>query len=317
MTNIIDGINDGINKTMLSRYEQAHTLMKGERTNEIVRNDTVFPYWVSCVDKSDSHSLWYIRETIEGKEYRLVDIKSASNALAFDHNFLANELNNVLAEEFSRTGSRSFDDIIDPKKLPLKGVKMIMVKRGAPLEIHFQALGKHWCFKSDTSGLEEIVASRNGDISPDGKKIAFVREHNIWVQDLFNGEEWALTSDGTEDCKYGSSLYVGPDTLLWSADSQSLLFTQLDTKKVRSVPHVNYVPTDGSLHPQFTEKTLSYPGDEHIPNLQLIVVNVGTGQLQKSDYPPITYMVCGVAGMGLFDSGLGWWSADSQSVFFY
>ena len=45
-----------MNKTMLERYEQAHTLMKGILTNKLVRNDSVFSHWIPYTDQSESDS---------------------------------------------------------------------------------------------------------------------------------------------------------------------------------------------------------------------------------------------------------------------
>ena len=57
--------------SMLTRYEQAHALLKsraGESRagdsgidNDLVRNDTVRPHWISYADGSESHSFWYHR----------------------------------------------------------------------------------------------------------------------------------------------------------------------------------------------------------------------------------------------------------------
>ena len=39
---------------MLTRYEQAHRILKGKKNNDIVRNDTVHPHWINYADGSDS-----------------------------------------------------------------------------------------------------------------------------------------------------------------------------------------------------------------------------------------------------------------------
>ena len=79
---------------MLARYEKAHTILsryghtiksKRGENNHIIRNDTVYPHWVSQADGSESNCFWYRRETTAGKEYRMVDINAENNAPAFDH----------------------------------------------------------------------------------------------------------------------------------------------------------------------------------------------------------------------------------------
>jgi len=314
-------------KNMLERYEQAQILLQGSpASNKLIRNDTVFPHWIRCTDQSMSNCFWYRRQTVEGKEFRFVDADAASNVLAFDHHALANALSNALTtskeaqeetSESTDSATKTTQEPIEPLDLPLTSVSIIMEKKGAPLQLHFQALNKYWFFNPNNSELEEATAPRaDGTLSPDGKKIAFVRDYNIWIRDQSSGEEQALTKDGVEDCRYGH--LTEQATPLWSADSQSILFTQLDEQKVRVISHINYGPTNnGSYYPEVTERKQSYPGDEYISSLQLYAVDIATGQLQKADYPPIPIRVCGPDGIsGFFEAGLGWWSADNQRAFF-
>ena len=46
----------------------------------------------------------------------------------------------------------------------------------------------------------------DGLISPDGKKTAFVRDHNLWIRDHLTSKEQALTHDGVVDNTYGMRL---------------------------------------------------------------------------------------------------------------
>ena len=72
-----------MDNSLLARYEIAHTIKKGKANNQLVRNDTVFPHWITYADNTDSHYFWYRRITATGKEYRLVDSVTASNEPAF------------------------------------------------------------------------------------------------------------------------------------------------------------------------------------------------------------------------------------------
>ena len=46
-------------KTLLDRYEMAHTIKKGRSDNQFVRNDTVYPHWITYADGTDSPCCWY------------------------------------------------------------------------------------------------------------------------------------------------------------------------------------------------------------------------------------------------------------------
>ena len=76
--------------TMTANYEHAQHLMKGIHTDEVVRNDTVFPHWILDKDGKESNYFWYQKKIgREGSEYHLVDIKNKSNSIAFNHKVLA------------------------------------------------------------------------------------------------------------------------------------------------------------------------------------------------------------------------------------
>ena len=103
-----------MNKTLLERYELAHTIKKGRTDNQLVRNDTLYPHWMTYADGADSHYCWYRRMTATGREYRLLDAVTSSNELAFDHHVLANLLNDALLTDLS-TGNKnnSSNNLVD------------------------------------------------------------------------------------------------------------------------------------------------------------------------------------------------------------
>lgn len=308
-------------KDLLARYEQAHTIKKGRTDGQLVRNDTVFPHWITYANNTDSHYFWYRRITATGKEYRLVDSVTASNEPAFDHHLLASTLTEVLShavdDKPSTSDDKTTEQIIDPLDLPLTFVNLSAAKKGESLQLYFKALNKHWHFNPENSALKEVEAPSPGVLSPNGKKIAFSRDYNIWIKDNVTGEEQPLTQDGTEDCRYGGAVVPGMlDTLLWSADSQCILFVQFDQRDCGLLRHVNYVPTDGNLHAQYTEKKLSFPDDESVFSYQLFSADTCTREVQKANHPPIPWTFCGVQMEGFLISGLAWWSTDNQRVFF-
>ena len=102
--------------------------------------------------------------------------------------------------------------------------------------------------------------------SPDGKHVAFVREHNIYVEPAEGGPNGAtgsivaLTRDGsnttingTFDWVYEEELYMR-DGFRWSPDGNSIAFWQLDSRGVRDFHMINN--TD-SLYPRVI--TYGYP----------------------------------------------------------
>ena len=311
-----------MNEAVLARYEKAKTIMQGAMPARVVKNDAVFSHWIE-----NSHCFWYVRETHNGKQYRLVDAETGNNALAFDHEALANAL------------AKNTGQVVDPQDLPIKDKDVSMTC--TPLHFHFQAFKKRWLFKPDKSQLEEMEAVQRSLhsphniedaflpaglqiiqqalISPDGKKSVFVHEHNVWIRDQTTGKEHALTKDGAEDYRYACDL-LNFDTnpqVMWSPDSNRLFTIQLDTRKVGSRPYISYASRDGSpQHPKLTHTKIAYAGDEHVETYQLVVIDINTGHLQKVDYPPLPLINFGEVPLGFFRAGLGWWSHDNRRGFF-
>ena len=288
-----------MNDDILARYEKAHQLMQGILTNRIAVNDAVFPHWIQ-----DTNYFWYKREKLDGKEYRLVDAKAASNVPAFDHPALAGAL--------TKASGKAAPD----RDLPIKVVSITM----SPLQVHFRAFNKRWLFEAENTQCQETeVVDIEGLKSPDGKKVVFVRDYNVWIRDQETGKEQALTTDGTADNCYASSpnpytYTAGTVQALWSPNSKYLFTCQLDRRQVATRTLVHYAPEDGSMHPQLTQFKSAYPGDKNVESYRLLVIDVDTTQVVPADYEPLTPWGM---GEGFFsDEHLGWWSSNSQHAFF-
>ncbi|HEU4993414.1 MAG TPA: S9 family peptidase [Gemmatimonadaceae bacterium] len=95
--------------------------------------------------------------------------------------------------------------------------------------------------------------------SPDGKRVAFVRDNNLFVTDLDSGQETQLTRDGSETIINGTTDWVYEeelglaDAFRWSPDSKRLAFWRFDQSPVATFPLVNELST----YPKV--ETLRYP----------------------------------------------------------
>ena len=73
--------------------------------------------------------------------------------------------------------------------------------------------------------------------SPDGLKVAYVRENNVYVEDLATHSVRALTSDGSADIINGTSDWVNEeeldirDAFRWSPDSRSHRILELRSER--------------------------------------------------------------------------------------
>jgi len=81
--------------------------------------------------------------------------------------------------------------------------------------------------------------------SPDGKSVAFVRQNNIYVQELSTDQIRQLTQDGSATLINGTTDWVTEeelslrDAFRWSPDSQSIAYWQFDTTGVGEYSLIN------------------------------------------------------------------------------
>ena len=93
--------------------------------------------------------------------------------------------------------------------------------------------------KKITALSNENTHLRNVKLSPDGKLVGFVRDHNIYVVDLSTGKEKAVTTNGTDNILNGEFDWVYEeefglaDAWRWSPDSKKIAYWQLDQTRVK------------------------------------------------------------------------------------
>lgn len=91
--------------------------------------------------------------------------------------------------------------------------------------------------------------------SPDGKRVGYVRENNLYVENLADGKIIQLTKDGSKTLINGTSDWVNEEELFlrdcwrWSPDSQSIAFWQFDASNIKEFILIN--DTD-ELYPTLT-----------------------------------------------------------------
>ena len=92
-----------------------------------------------------------------------------------------------------------------------------------------------------------------GPESPDGQWRAFIKDHNVSVLNLKNGETISLSRDGTEDDAY-------TDRLSWSPDSKKLVVLRTTKGDERKVYLIESSPKD-QLQPKLHSFDYAKPGD--------------------------------------------------------
>ena len=296
-----------INDTeILARYQRAAVLEDHSSKNTLAFNTTLYPHWIT-----GRSAFWYKQEQLDGFNVRLFDIESNSNQPAFDHDALSAALSEVACEEVSA------------HQLPLVGLHINPTLNA----LIFSAFGQHWHYDCQTKICSQVDAlPEQWKISPDGKRAAFVRDHNLWVRDLSSGEETALTDDGERYCDYALSQtllshgFHQPSVsveAIWSPDSQRLFTLKIDIRHLEvGPPIVQHVPRDGSLRPKILrpDRRVAFSGDEQIACYEFLCIDIASGTIVPAKHRPCPLMY--PPYVGYFTGRRGWWDADSRHACF-
>jgi dipeptidyl-peptidase-4 len=136
--------------------------------------------------------------------------------------------------------------------------------RRAPSQFQWAPDGAGILFQGPTSLAWLDVKSQTGralvsgnaaiadpKISPDGRFVSFVRDHNLWVVSAADGKERAITQGGTEEIRKGELDWVYPEELeiktayWWAPDSSAIAYLEMDERKVAQYPMVDFASPSG------------------------------------------------------------------------
>ena len=154
-----------------------------------------------------------------------------------------------------------------------------------------------------SSGNSELLSEGRqsyATFSPDGSKIAFTRDKNLFYKDLTTGNEVAITTDGkfneiingSSDWVYEEELYI-TKAFEWSVDSKKIVYYRFDESNVRE--YNMQVWNDAALYPQ--DYVYKYPkaGEDnstielfvyHLADEEKVPVDIG---METDIYIPRVY----------------------------
>ena len=177
----------------LEDYQRAEQFLE-PNVNQLVRNEQVTPNWIN-----ESNRFSYKRQLPDGKQFLLVDASHNTREPAFDHERLATALSQATGVECTAVD------------LPFE--RFEFVEDGQ--EIHFVVGDARYdCnltnYECCQIGQVESPSRELERTSPDGKWIAFLQDHNLFVRSVESGEVIQLSDDGVGKYDYTASLPSPP-----------------------------------------------------------------------------------------------------------
>jgi dipeptidyl-peptidase-4 len=169
--------------------------------------------------------------------------------------------------------------------------------RRAPSQVQWAPAGDAMLFASSTSlawfdlktqvgrvlvnGKETLADPK---ISPDGKYVSFLRNHNVWAVSTADGKERAITTGGTEALRKGQLDWVYPEELdiatayWWAPDSSAVAYLEMDESKVTQFSLTDFESFAGEAELQ----RYPVPGGGN-PVVRVLVVPMGGGEPRMMD----------------------------------
>src|SRR6266536_1273290 len=119
-------------------------------------------------------------------------------------------------------------------------------------DLYYYEFGKDRAVRLTHNPEEEVGEG----FSPDGRMVSFVRNNNLYVEDIATQREHALTRDGNPKVLNGRLDWVYQEELYgrgnfgaywWSPDSTRIAFLRLDEHPVPEFPVVDQIPLEQNL----------------------------------------------------------------------
>ncbi|RDK82437.1 UNVERIFIED_ORG: dipeptidyl-peptidase-4 [Idiomarina abyssalis] len=154
-------------------------------------------------------------------------------------------------------------------------------------------LGDYWVLNRNNNELRQLGGNapestlQFAKFNPQGTKVAFVMQNNIYVQDLSSFTVSALTSDGSDTIVNGTFDWVNEeefflrDGFRWSPNGKHIAYWQLDTE---GTPVFTMINNTDELYP--TLKEFPYPKvGETNAAMRIGVMPASGGQTKWMDIP--------------------------------
>ncbi len=246
-------------------YARAEKFMP-YNVNPLVYHGAVRATWLA------DERFWYRVAVPEGTEFILVDPARGTRAPAFDQARLAQALSTAANAHY------------EAFHLPFQQFELTPDGKS----IAFSVNSRRWT--CDVTGSQCAAAAaagggsmevprapgggRDDAVSPDGKRVAFIKADNLWVREIATRKETQLTTDGVKDFGYATDnagwVHSERPIVLWSPDSKKIATFQQDQRKVGEM----YLVDTRVGHPRLQAWKYPLPGDDEVSMIQRVVIDI-------------------------------------------
>ncbi len=278
----------------------------------------------------ENGDFYYKEEFFDGevKKFKYVLVKNGTGEKTelFKHASLAEELNRIDEKqckdseksENTEKSAACSEKAIDPYLLP------IIIKNISGDTLIFSNDGKDYKLHAEKITIIGDSLSTNYVVSPNGKKAAFVKKHDLYVLDIETNKVSRLTNDGSKHNAYASPFegdtmllanramnFVPPCNVKWSPDSKYLITQKINEKKCRDMHLLKNVVNEGDMAPVHIKYKFAFPADKEIQLSELYVIDVNARHVNKCDIPPFHP---GIINVIKDSSGGAIWSFEGKKV---
>lgn len=228
----------------------------------------VSPNWIH-----ESNKFWYSYKKSDGKNYYYVDADTKSKKLMFDSRYMAAEIHKLIHRPYNQLD------------LPLEDIEF---EKESTTKFTFKIDSIRFLFDMVNSRLiikdtvpKEDRRERWASYSPDSTWIAYAKNHNLYLMKANDPDsvEIQLSTDGELNYSYASSRSdTAKDKKVrsiarWFKNEEKLYVIKSDSRKVGDLFVINAL---ADPRPELETYKYSMPGEENVPQLELIVFEVET-----------------------------------------
>lgn len=262
----------------LAQEQQRYSSVKEALSKSSQLSGSNGPRNVNWIDDGNRYSYMAYNEESENMEIRAYDPTGDNDELIF------NSSNHTFPNSDSTFEYTSFQWSDDSRYL-------VFQSNFRPVYRH-SGISDYYLYSIEEGSLELLVENaRTAELSPDGSKIGYERDGDLFVYDLKTEQETQLTNSAEKYFYNGRFGWVYEEEFglaqawVWSPDSKHIAYWQTDERDVHIFKMTDY----SGQHPKYEKIPYPKVGDKN-PKVKIGVVNVESGQQQWMDTPVDGYI---------------------------